>query len=191
MLLAVAAVLGAAAPSQLSCSFSGSHGAYACHRGGSVVMDGAPIACHVDGSWHVAGKGLQLQRSAPVHGTDEVGSFTGTKLTWSAGARGTAFTTAIRTYASPEAVVFEYGFPSGANGTSHLPTHDPVFPWKTAHSTIVNFPAMATVAPRRVLSWQDAFITPQVHTHPSLSDTLYIADVSYREGYSVQRAVCI
>eukprot|EP01048_Picozoa_sp_COSAG05_P013949 COSAG05_NODE_1534_length_4616_cov_6.656409_10_plen_210_part_00 len=155
--LAVAAGVTAAAARPFACSLVGDDsdgGSYACHRGTDLVMTGAPIACHVGGKWHVAGEGLRLERAEPLNGSDSMGAFTGMRVHWVAGA--TPFTTSVRNYAwkGASAAVFEYGFPEGATGTAHTPAHDKVWPWRTAYSTIANFPAMLTIAPRRALSWQ-------------------------------------
>jgi hypothetical protein len=155
----------AAAPRRrrLLCTLSDNGLSYGCHRGEQVVMVGAPIAVHLDGAWHVAGRSLRLHHAEALQGSDAVGSYSGRAIHWLAGPAAVPFTTAVRNYAPPSAaVVFEYGLPGGANRTAHTPTADPVFPWRTAYSTIANFPAMAQVAPRRALSWKDAFITPQL-----------------------------
>jgi len=166
---------------QLSCTLADSGLSYACHRSGEMVMSGAPIACFVNGEWHTAGKTLSLVNAGPVYGSDAIGKFTGKRLRWKAGRQQgsiVTFVTTVRNYDS--AVVFEYGFPDGANGTEHHPTPDPVFPWRAAHSTIANFPAMASVAPRRALSWQDAFITPQLElaTGPNAGVSIFMDDAS-------------
>ena len=145
----------------LSCCCSGSalraslgpDGKYTVLHGSEALFTGAPVAVFCDGAWHTqASKTLTLTASRAIEGMHPaLGMFTGTELSWEAGAGATPVLTAALTALDESSVVFRLAFPNGANGTAHeLPAND----------VVANFPAFTSVAPaiQTVLSWESSFM---------------------------------
>eukprot|EP00051_Salpingoeca_urceolata_P011365 m.140605 g.140605 ORF g.140605 m.140605 type:complete len:267 (+) comp17091_c0_seq1:16-816(+) len=124
---------------------------------------GERVAVYHQGVWHAAGHNLSVASVTPISGSDKIGAFTGTEITWQdASVRGNnetvsfSFVTSVAQYESGVCVL-SYGFPQGAKDTAfgYLPTS------KTG--AVVNFPATSlanTTNTNSVLSWQGSFSRP-------------------------------
>ena len=137
---------------------------------GTLLMSGEQAAVHLDGKWWQARKAaaaagplrpgqLQLLRSSLINGTDKLGRYTGTVLSWSTDTAAVVWETACKTYAAVAGlaqggvVAFESRFPAGATGTA-------VAGANSNDGVLSNFPLATNVNATAVLSWAGAFLRP-------------------------------
>ena len=141
----------------LHCKTQGSE--YSVLDGDTLLFNGQRVAVYLDSQWFAAPSksgenlaNLELQKTTQIDGSDKLGSWNGTQMTWSAGK--TPFVTSVKNYARGNLVVFSYSFPEGATGMA------------SNHSGVsTNFPALSLDPAQvwsgaaKVLSWQGSFVT--------------------------------
>ena len=179
-----AAALGAggASQSQIACQLSAGAGvpfswSLVDVASGTLLMSGEQAAVHLDGQWWQARgstapgarqlKLLKLLRSGPINGTDQLGRYAGTALSWGTDTAA-VWETACKTYetaagsAHAGVVVFESGFPEGATGTA-VPAAS------SSDGVLSNFPLATDVNATAFLSWGGVFLRPSNRVTHGLS----------------------
>lgn len=117
--VAVALAAAICAGQQVTIDISTASGAYAVKLDGSVWLSSGPYSVHYGGKQYtsVPGGGLSLTGSSTFQGSDVIGAYNGTALTWT-GPAGGSFETRFLYYSANNAIAFEQVFPDGLTGTA-------------------------------------------------------------------------
>ena len=119
VLVAAAVVASVAFAQKLTIDVDVASGAYAVKLDGHTWLASAPYSVHAGGKQYTSlpGGGLSLTGSSTFSGSDAIGPYTGTALTWGGSLDG-SFESRFLFYSSNNAIAFEQVFPDGLNGTA-------------------------------------------------------------------------